>query len=145
MACTGWVQCFVNSKCCSKPFLASLWRCIVIWNTLEPWRGQKSQSWKRSLWLLTPTIVPSSNCAPTSVFYGHMCHISLFYKCFQGWWLHHFAGQPFQCLTTLSTKKCFLISNLNNNRPTTARNGMIKKSTQKNPKQITLYTQNPPC
>lgn len=28
---------------------------------------------------------PTPNCAPTSVFYVHMCHISVFYEFFQGW------------------------------------------------------------
>ena len=36
-----------------------------------------------------------------------------FYKYVQGWWLHHFHGQPVPILTTLLVKKCFLTSNLN--------------------------------
>lgn len=38
------------------------------------------------------------------------CHIQLFLEHSQGWWLHHFPGTLFQCLTTLSVKKFSLIS-----------------------------------
>ena len=40
-------------------------------------------------------------------------HISIFLEHLQGWWLHHLPGQLCHCITTLSEKKFFLISNLN--------------------------------
>ena len=61
----------------------------------------------------TSKIISSNHlplCPPNHIL---QFHISPFLEHLQGWWLHHSLCSLCQCITTLSEKKSFLISNLN--------------------------------
>ena len=55
--------------------------------------------------LVQPSVHP-----PMLINHVPRCHISMVLEHLQGWWLHHLPGQL--CITTISEKKFFLISNL---------------------------------
>ena len=62
----------------------------------------------------TSKIIKSNHQPNTTCLLNHVlkCHTYTFFEHLQGWWLHHFSGQPVQMLYH-SVQKFFLISILN--------------------------------
>lgn len=93
--------------------------CVVAPNTENKYRILENELIHRIIDILrlentSRMIVSTITSGLTSMLVNHVykCHIHVPPKFFQIWSLHHFLGSLLQCMTILSVKKLFLISNL---------------------------------
>ena len=92
----------------NAPFLRFFPPCDL-WYFAVSVRIIESLGWKRPL-RSSPTVNPSPPCLLNHVL---KCQIYTVFEHLQGWWLHHFPGQPIPMLHNSFSKEIFLVSNLN--------------------------------
>jgi len=99
-----------NSKSVGTALLSMSWSIAawpVAWNYIE---SLNYEGWERSLWLSSPTVNPPPPCPLTMTLRATS---TPFFSSSRDGDTTFSVGSLFQCLTILSKKEFFLISNLN--------------------------------